>query len=116
MKNIHQHLFWCLCPNANLYIENTLPDIVLLHENNCSLTLGTDSLASNSQLSIIDEINTILKHQPAISLIALLQAATYNGAHFLGIENKFGLLEKNRNSGINLIERNLGNYTVKKLA
>lgn len=115
-KKMHSHLFWCLCPNANLYIENTLPNIALLHSNNCILTIGTDSLASNMQLSIIDEINTVLKHQPSISVEVLLQAATYNGAHFLGIENKFGLLQKNRNCGINLIEGSSGKYTVKKLA
>ena len=112
----HQQLYWCLCPNANLYIENTLPDISLLRDSNCMLTLGTDSLASNSQLSIIDEINTIQKQQPQISIEDLLQAATYNGAKFLGIENQFGLIEKNRNCGINLIKGNSGNYSVKKLA
>ena len=112
----HSHLYWCLCPNANLYIENILPDIALLHSNNCLLTLGTDSLASNSQLSIISEINTILQYQPNISIETLLQAATYNGAHFLGIENQFGLIEKNRNCGINLIEGDSGNFSVKKLA
>ncbi|MCF8428968.1 MAG: amidohydrolase family protein, partial [Bacteroidia bacterium] len=58
-KNKHQQLFWCLCPNANLYIENSLPNVSLLTDNNCTLTLGTDSLASNSQLSIIDEINCL---------------------------------------------------------
>lgn len=115
-KNRHSHLYWCLCPNANLYIENILPDISLLNANNCTLTLGTDSLASNSQLSIIDEINTVLKYQPTISIDVLLQAATNNGAQFLGIGNQFGLIEKNRNSGINLIEGNSGNYSVKKLA
>lgn len=115
VKKIHQHLYWCLCPNANLYIENTLPNIALLQSNNCMLTLGTDSLASNSQLSIIDEINTILKYQPTISIDTLLQAATYNGAKFLGIETQFGLIEKNRKPGINLIEGNSGNYSVKKL-
>ncbi len=116
VQKIHPHLNWCLCPNANLYIENTLPNVSLLHSTNCLLTLGTDSLASNLQLSIIDEINTILKYQPAISIEVLLQAATYNGAQFLGIENQFGLIEKNRNSGINLIEGASGNYSVKKLA
>jgi len=116
VQKTHPQLYWCLCPNANLYIENTLPNIVLLNANNCILTLGTDSLASNSQLSIIDEINTILRHHPAISLDTLLQAATYNGAQFLGIENQFGLIEKNRNSGINLIGGYSGNYSVKKLA
>lgn len=115
-KNANQHLYWCLCPNANLYIENTLPDIKLLNSNKCNLTLGTDSLASNSNLSIINEINTILKNQPNTSLELLLNAATYNGAKFLGIENQFGLLGKNKRCGINLIEGQSGNYSVKKLA
>lgn len=115
-KNIHQQLYWCLCPNANLYIENTLPDIHLLDANQCTLTIGTDSLASNSNLSIVDEINTILKHQPNISLELLLNAATYNGAKFLGIDNQFGLLKKNKKCGINLIEGQSGNFSVRKLA
>lgn len=115
-KNVHQQLYWCLCPNANLYIENTLPDINLLNSNGCTLTIGTDSLASNSNLSIINEINTILKYQPNSSLELLLNAATYNGAKFLGIENQFGLLEENKKCGINLIEGQPGNYSVKKLA
>lgn len=116
VKGSHQKLYWCLCPNANLYIENTLPNINLFDSNNCTLTLGTDSLASNSNLSIINEINTILKHQPNISLELLLNSATFNGAKFLGIENQFGLLEKNKKCGVNLIEGKTGNYSVKKLA
>ena len=115
-KNVHQQLYWCLCPNANLYIENTLPDINLLNSNGCTLTIGTDSLASNSNLSIIDEINTILKHQPNSSLELLLNAATYNGAKFLGLENQYGILDRNKKCGINLIEGQPGNYSVKKLA
>jgi cytosine/adenosine deaminase-related metal-dependent hydrolase len=93
-----------------------LPHINLLESSNCTLTIGTDSLASNSELSIINEINTILIHQPHISVEILLNAATYNGAKFLGIENQFGLLEKNKKCGINLIEGQAGNYSVKKLA
>jgi cytosine/adenosine deaminase-related metal-dependent hydrolase len=115
-QKYHSKLFWCLCPNANLYIENTLPNVSMLISNNCMLTLGTDSLAGNSQLSIIDEINCILNHQPHIPLETLLKAATYNGALFLGIENEFGLLEKNKNCGINLIEGKEGKLSVKKLA
>jgi cytosine/adenosine deaminase-related metal-dependent hydrolase len=116
VRKTHQQLFWCLCPNANLYIENTLPNVSLLNANNCTLTFGTDSFASNNQLSIIEEINTILKHQPNILFETLLKAATYNGAQFLGIENEFGLLEKNKKSGLNLIEGTEGKYSVKRLA
>jgi cytosine/adenosine deaminase-related metal-dependent hydrolase len=115
VKQIHQQLFWCLCPNANLYIENSLPNVSLLTDSNCTLTLGTDSLASNSQLSIIDEINCLLQHQPSVSLEMLLKAATYNGALFLGIENKFGTFGKHKNCGINLIEGTFGKYSVKSL-
>jgi cytosine/adenosine deaminase-related metal-dependent hydrolase len=104
-----------LCPNANLYIENSLPNVSLLTDSNCTLTMGTDSLASNSQLSIIDEINCLLQHQPSISLEVLLKAATYNGALFLGIENKYGTFGKHKKCGINLIEGTFGKYSVKSL-
>lgn len=116
LKPQDHSFYWCLCPNANLYIENTLPDISMLAAHKCTLTLGTDSLASNYQLSIVEEINIILKHQPDIPLEVLLKAATYNGAEFLGIEDRFGSLLKNSKCGINLIQGKPGNYLVKKLA
>jgi len=113
----HQHhqLYWCLCPNANLYIENSLPDITLLQKENCTLTLGTDSLASNNSLSVIDEINCLINNQPYISIETLLKAATYNGAKFLGIENQFGSIEKNKKPGLNLIWKENERFLVKKL-
>lgn len=107
-------LFWCLCPNANLYIENTLPDAGLLISENCTLTLGTDSLASNSGLSILAEILTLQQHFPQIAPEALLKAATWNGARFLGIEEHYGSLEKGKSPGINVIDPVRG--TVKPLA
>lgn len=115
-QNTLENLYWCLCPNANLYIENTLPDIALLDSLNCKLTIGTDSLASNHQLSVIEEINTVLKHGAAIPIENLLKAATYNGAQFLGIESEYGLLAKHKKPGLNLLEGKSGNYKVKKLA
>ncbi len=116
-QNEMKHVYWCLCPKANLYIENTLPDVTLLSKSKCVLTLGTDSLASNSNVSVMDEINCLQLHRPDLSLELLLQAATYNGAEFLGIENKFGLLKKGNTPGINVIDiTKKGNYSVKKLA
>lgn len=113
-KALHQ-LYWCLCPKANLYIENTLPDVNLLVSKNCRLTIGTDSLASNNTLSVIDEINVLLKYFPEIPFENLLKAATFNGAEFLGIEDQFGTLEKNKKPGINLIERKGTDYSVRPL-
>lgn len=95
----HQ-LYFTLCPNANLYIENTLPDVNLLLKNNCNITLGTDSLASNHQLSIASEMQTIKTHFPEIKTETLLQWATINGAKALQMEDKLGSFEAGKTPGI----------------
>lgn len=111
----HNHLYWCICSNANLYIEKSLPEITKFTEQNCKLTIGTDSLASNHSLSIINEINTILTHQPNTSLEVILKAATFNGAEFLGIDNIYGSFEIGKQPGVNLITQKDKTYEVKKL-
>lgn len=102
-NQIHPSLYWCLCPNANLFIENTLPAIDVLRSENCKMTIGTDSYASNNSLSILDELKSIHQNFPEISLSDLLEWSTHNGAKFLGIEDAFGSFEKGKKPGINLI-------------
>lgn len=79
----HEHLYWCLCPNANLYIEKTLPDVLMMLEHNCRMVVGTDSLASNHQLSILEELKVLHKNFPNIPVAELLTWATKNGAEAL---------------------------------
>ncbi len=103
-----ENLWWCFCPNANLYIENKLPSIPLFLDHSNRITLGTDSLASNNELSILSEMKTIQKHYPETSLEQLLQWATINGAKFLGIDDQFGSLEVGKRPGLVLIENTDG--------
>lgn len=95
-----QQLFWCLCINANLYIEDALPPIDQLMANNCSIVLGTDSLASNHALSIWNEIKTIQRNYPTIALEIMLTWATHNGAQALNIADKFGSFDAGMQPGI----------------
>jgi cytosine/adenosine deaminase-related metal-dependent hydrolase len=97
-------VYWCLCPNANLFIESQLPPIDKLQQQEVRLTIGTDSLASNASLSIWEELKTIRKHFPTIALEKLLKWATMNGALYLGIQNKYGSLEPGKSPGIVWIE------------
>ncbi len=99
-----QEMYFCLCPNANLYIENTLPPIDVLMKNNCNIVLGTDSYASNTQLNIFEEIKTIQKNFPDILLEKILQWATINGARALGFDDVLGSFEKGKKAGIVLIK------------
>ncbi|MEO8759774.1 MAG: amidohydrolase family protein [Bacteroidia bacterium] len=112
-NNYNKNLFWCFCVNANLYIEKKVPNVNLFTQNNCAITLGTDSYASNWSLSIFDELKTLHKHFPTIDRNDLLTYATINGAKYLGIENKFGSIEKGKTPGLNLICTNFN--TVQKI-
>ena len=96
-------LYFCLCPNANLFIENKLPPIELLIQHNCNIILGTDSYAGNTQLNIFEEIKTIQNNFPDIPFETILQWATLSGAKALSIENKFGSFEKGKEPGVVLI-------------
>ena len=96
-------LFWCFCPNANLFIEKQLPDFQLFIDEGVKITIGTDSYASNWSLSILDELKTIHKHAPAIPLATLLLWATLNGAEFFGWDKELGSIEKGKKPGLNLI-------------
>jgi len=102
-SNLKSQLYFCTCPNANLFIENKLPDYKLFMEENATITIGTDSLASNWSLSILDELKTISKYYPEIPLQTLLLWATKNGAEFLG-QNQLGSIEKGKRPGLNLLK------------
>lgn len=96
-------IYWCTCPSANLYIENRLPDLQMWFQNNSKVCVGTDSLASNHQLSILEELKLIEQFYPEISLETLLEVATINGAKALNLNKTFGSFEKGKAPGVVLI-------------
>jgi aminodeoxyfutalosine deaminase len=96
--------FFCLCVNANKYIEDALPPVELFRKNNCTIVLGTDSLASNRSLNILDEIKTIRENFPAIPLEEILLWATSNGAKALKMDDQLGSFEKGKRPGVVLIK------------
>ncbi|WP_407426591.1 amidohydrolase family protein [Arcticibacter sp.] len=102
-KRSGRDIFWCFCPNANLYIENRLPKIELFRQNDLTITLGTDSLASNDELCILSELKTLHKHFPSLRLDETVKWATLNGAKFLDIDEDFGSIEVGKKPGLNLI-------------
>jgi len=99
-----KNLYWCFCPNTNLYIEQKLPNFALFYNKKCKITVGTDSLASNNSLSILAEIITLWANVPYIPLHELLKWATLNGAEFMQIGDRFGSIEKGKIPGIMLLE------------
>ncbi len=108
-ENNNYNIWFCICAKANLYIENSLPPIELLKNKNCKLVIGTDSLASNDKLNILEEIKEIKNNFSSIPLEEILGWATLNGAQALGFNN-LGSFEKGKKPGIVHISKAIKNY------
>jgi len=98
------NLFWCLCPKSNIYITNKIAPADLLMDEECVITIGTDSLASNNNLDILEELKILQFNFPALSIEKLAAWATLNGAKALGMEDKFGTIEKGKKPGLLLLQ------------
>jgi len=91
--------YYCTCPKANLYIEKMLPDYSIFNPD--KLCVGTDSLASNNSLSILEEL-LVIQENSHFDMNTLLKIACKNGAEALGFE-QLGTFEKGKIPKVNLI-------------
>lgn len=116
--NQEPQIFFCLCPNANLYIEGRLPPVNLLRKNNCNIVLGTDGYSSNWSLGILDEIRRIQQESAySIGTEEILQWATLNGAKALQMDDRIGSFEKGKQPGVVVIDEMVNqNITTKSTA
>ncbi len=103
-----QKIFWASCANANLYIENNLPDYRVFVDSNQKMTLGTDSLTSNWQLSVWEEILTIKKYNSWLPLEKLVLWATAHGAEALGMDDELGQILPGKTPGLVAVPVEMG--------
>lgn len=111
MNRMGRTVTLCLCPKANLYIEDTLPKIQLFLNQKFDIALGTDSLASNDTLSILDELKVLHAAHRELSFIDTIKWATINGAKALGLEEEIGSLEVGKKPGLVLL-KNMTNLKI----
>ncbi|MFI3292995.1 MAG: amidohydrolase family protein [Rikenellaceae bacterium] len=98
MRHFTAPVYWVLCPKSNDYISRLTPPVELLHANNLNICVGTDSLASNDSLSILEEIAMF----PEVPLAQRIDWATHQGAKALGFSD-LGELKVGYRPGINII-------------
>lgn len=110
-------IYWCFCPTANAYIENSHPDYSLFKTYSNNICLGTDSLASNHSLDLVAEANLIFSSTKIYSLENILQFMTFNSAQALNLQENYGQLLVGKNSGLNHIQFSNNSLTfIKKIA
>jgi cytosine/adenosine deaminase-related metal-dependent hydrolase len=98
-REVLAHPYLAVCPLSNLFIHNTLPPIPVMRESGIPICIGTDSLSSNDQLSMIDEI-MCLKRAFDVPMQELLTWACLNGARFLGKADILGSLAPGKRPGV----------------
>lgn len=90
----------CLCPRSNLFLNVGFPKVEKILAYGLCPALGTDSLASNESLSILEEMAAIRKHVPGLAPEKILEMATLNGARALGREDRLGSLTPGKGAGM----------------
>ena len=97
-------LFIAVCPLSNFYIENHMADLRMMKRLGIPITVGTDSLSSNTILSMAEEMKRLKKEYSEIPAAEVIGYATLNGARALGIDGWAGSLETGKRPGIVLLE------------
>ena len=92
---------WVLCPCSNRYISRLSPPVGLLRGKGVRIAVGTDSLASNGALSLVDELRLL---GDGVPLAERLLWATAGGAAALGFGDELGEIAPGRRPGVALLE------------
>jgi cytosine/adenosine deaminase-related metal-dependent hydrolase len=80
------------CPRSHTFFGHSSFALRRLRAIGFNICLGTDSLASNSDLSMFAEMHELLRKEPAVSPREALEMATANGATALGQSAVLGCL------------------------
>ena len=103
-KRVMRNVYWAVCPLSNIFIHNALPPIDLMRRNGLAITVGTDSLSSNDDLSMIKELACLHEKFPDVPMGEIFTWASLNGARFLSKDDVLGSIEVGKKPGIVLVK------------
>lgn len=89
----------CVCPSSNIFIEKKLISKDLLSKFKNRLLIGTDSRASNKNMSFVREM-FLLQENSDLGMADILNAATFNASVFFEKTENLGTLEIGKSPGL----------------
>ncbi len=83
----------CVCPGSNRFLGVGKAPLDKFLANTIRVVIGTDSLASNPEISMWEEMRLLSEGTPDTDPFDIMQMATINGASLLGLEGNIGSLQ-----------------------
>jgi cytosine/adenosine deaminase-related metal-dependent hydrolase len=83
------------CPGSHKYFGHQRFPLESIRDRDINIAIGTDSLASNEDLSMLKEMRLLKENYPELSFEDIATMATLNGARALGDEMR-GSLEQGK--------------------
>jgi cytosine/adenosine deaminase-related metal-dependent hydrolase len=98
----------CLCPGSNQFLRTGTAPVRAYLDHGILPALGTDSLASNPQLSLWREMRLLAEAHPAVSAAEIFRMATLGGAEALGTERCLGTLAAGKEADLLVVPLRTG--------
>ncbi len=86
----------CLCPRSNHKLRVGSPPVEKLLRAGLQIALGTDSLASNDDLSVLKEMAAIKGIAPSVPPAEIIKMGTINGAIALNMGEHLGSIDEGK--------------------
>jgi cytosine/adenosine deaminase-related metal-dependent hydrolase len=99
------------CPRTHEYFHHSTYPLEQLQRAGALVALGTDSRASNPDLNLFSELQTVARKFPNQSPLTILEMGTLNGAKGLGKAARLGSLSAGKLARMNVLEHP-GNNTM----
>ncbi len=88
----------CLCPCSNKYLDVGIAPVGRYLHHGILPALGTDSVASNPELSLWREMQSIAEDHQEVDHSQIFSMATLGGARAFGLEERLGSLEPGKSA------------------
>jgi cytosine/adenosine deaminase-related metal-dependent hydrolase len=92
------------CPRTHHFFRHAAYPLAQMLELGVSMALGTDSRASNPDLSLFEEMRFVAEHHPELDGAVVLALGTIGGAAALGLADRIGTLEAGKQADFVVVQ------------
>ncbi len=100
----------CLCPGSNRFLEVGSAPVEKFVKAGILPALGTDSPASNPEISLWREMTLLAEEHPRVPASTIVAMATLGGAQALGVEREYGCIAEGQKTHLLYVSLPGANY------